>query len=217
MNIVNKNILNKNCLSINGEISESLELSKSIFDVAANNVVMYEVTRWHMSKNRQGTHSTKGVSDVAGSTKKSRPQKESGKSRQGDGREPHFRGGGVCFGPKPRSHAFSVNKKVRRLALKMAISKKVSSDKLVFLNNVADHSSHKTSDFKLMLNSVLKKSASSKILFVANDFSEEFKMGASNVYNVNLLKFAGLNTYSILKHEFVVFDKGVLEAMKGWN
>ncbi|QEK38740.1 50S ribosomal protein L4 [Candidatus Cytomitobacter primus] len=227
---MNKELMNS-VLNFEGVSVGNVNLDPSIFSVKVNQVVLYEVIRWHMSKNRQGTHSTKGVSEVSGSTKKCRPQKESGKARQGDGREPHFRGGGVSFGPKPRSYEFDLNKKVKKLAVKMSISKKMNEESILFVDDLANHSSNKTSDFSKMLENILKDSAKKvfkdkdkkilkdqskiKVLFIANTFQESFERGASNLHNVNLLKLAGLNSLSILKHDIVVFDKNVLEDMEG--
>ncbi|QEK38280.1 50S ribosomal protein L4 [Candidatus Cytomitobacter indipagum] len=209
------NKLLKKVIDFSGSSVKEISLNPDIFQVPMNNTVLYEVNRWHTAKRRQGNSSTKGVSEVAGSTKKSRPQKESGKARQGDGREPHCRGGGTTFGPKPRSYAFSVNKKVRKLAVKMSISNKIANENALFIDDFKNYSSSKTSDFSNMLESILKEKKNKKALFIANDFQESFKMGSSNIYNVNLLKLEGLNTHSLLMHDIVIFDSGVLDLMEG--
>lgn len=202
-------------INLSGEEIGEVRLNSDIFHVPTNDTVIYEVIRWHMAKKRQGTHSTKGVSEVSGSTKKCRPQKESGKARQGDGREPHFRGGGVSFGPKPRSHAFALNKKVRKLGVKMIISSKLANQNAIFVDDFQKHSSPKTADFSKMLEKILQDRKSRKTLFISNDFQDSFKMGSSNIYNVNLLKLDGLNSLSLWMHDVIVFDSSVLQAMEG--
>ncbi len=204
-------------IDMTGKSVGSLELPENVFGVKSNKVVVYDVVRWHMAKKRQGTSSAKGISEVSGSTKKKSPQKETGKARFGDGREPNRRGGGICHGPNPRSYEFDLNKKVKKLALKMSVSAKVLQSKAIFVDSFKNYSSCKTSDFKSMIKSVVKNADSkSKILFVAEDFDESFKLGASAIYPVNLIKFAGLNTLSIMQHEFVVFENSAFESMKGW-
>src|SRR5689334_25374347 len=117
----------------NQEVGD-IELSEEVFGLPVRRDILARVVNWQLSKRRAGTHKTKGVSDISGTTKKPYRQKGTGRARQGSLRSPQFRGGAVIFGPVVRSHAFGLQKKVRRLALKSALSAKQAEGKLVVLD-----------------------------------------------------------------------------------
>src|SRR5438477_7787317 len=117
----------------NQEVGD-IELSEAVFGLPVRRDILARVVNWQLSKRRAGTHKTKGVSDISGTTKKPYRQKGSGRARQGSLRSPQFRGGAVIFGPVVRSHAFGLQKKVRRMALRAALSAKQAEGKLVVLD-----------------------------------------------------------------------------------
>src|SRR6476646_10141258 len=120
----------------NSEAGE-IELADEVFGVKVRRDILSRVVQWQLAKRRAGTHKTKGVSDISGTTKKPYRQKGTGRARQGSLRSPQFRGGAVIFGPVVRSHAHDLPKKVRKLALKTALSSKVADGKLVVLDSGA--------------------------------------------------------------------------------
>src|SRR5579863_10372909 len=116
----------------NAEVGD-IDLAEEIFAVPLRRDILARMVNWQLAKRRAGTHKTKGVSDIQGTTKKPYKQKGTGRARQGSLRSPQFRGGAVIFGPVVRSHEFDLQKKVRRLALKTALSAKQAEGKLVIL------------------------------------------------------------------------------------
>ena len=122
-------------LNIKGEKVSETELPDSIFNVPVKKGILYDVVKMQLASRRSGTASTKRRSDVAGSTRKLFRQKGTGRARRGNIKSPLLRGGGVVFGPHPRSYAYKLPKKVRRLALKMALSSKLQDNQLLVLDN----------------------------------------------------------------------------------
>ena len=112
-------------LKLNGEKASTVELNDAIWNIEVNEIVLSEAVRLQMASLRQGTHDTKGRSEVSGGGRKPWRQKGTGRARQGSIRAPHWVGGGIVFGPTPRSHSFKMNKKERRLAIKSALSDKL--------------------------------------------------------------------------------------------
>src|SRR5690242_21411721 len=120
----------------NQEVGD-IELAEEVFGLPARRDILARMVNWQLAKRRQGTHKTKGISEISGTTKKPYRQKGTGRARQGSLRSPQFRGGATIFGPVVRSHAFDLQKKVRRLALKCALSDKAKEGKLVVLDAAA--------------------------------------------------------------------------------
>src|SRR3546814_78603 len=120
-----------------------IELSDSVFGLPVREDLLHRIVHWQLAKRRAGTHKTKGVSEISGTTKKPYKQKGTGRARQGSLRSPQFRGGAVIFGPVVRDHGYDLPKKVRKLALKTALSAKASSGKLIVLEK-AEADTHKT-------------------------------------------------------------------------
>src|SRR5215475_3641039 len=126
----------------NQEVGD-IELDDGVFGVPVRRDILARVVNWQLAKRRAGTHKTKGISEISGTTRKPYKQKGTGRARQGSLRSPQFRGGAVIFGPVVRSHSFSLQKKVRKLGLKTALSAKVADGRLVVLDRAAseDHKS----------------------------------------------------------------------------
>ncbi|KAG6776762.1 hypothetical protein POTOM_016550 [Populus tomentosa] len=197
-------------------------LAGDVFDVPIRKDIIHRVVRWQLAKRQQGTHSTKTISEVSGTGRKPYRQKGTGRARHGTLRGPQFRGGAVMHGPKPRSHAFKLNKKVRRLGLKIALSARAAEGKaclslslnlclylLVFED--LEVPTHKT---KNIVNYVIEMENTKKLLVVdGGPINEKLKLATQNLHYVNLLPSIGLNVYSILQHDTLVMSRDAVNKI----
>ncbi|MBN2256001.1 MAG: 50S ribosomal protein L4 [Deltaproteobacteria bacterium] len=180
------------------KVSE-LELDDSVFAVPVKEHLMYDVVRMQLASRRQGTASTKGRSDVRGGGKKPWRQKGTGRARVGTIRSPLWRGGGIVFGPQPRDYSFKITKKVRKAAIKSALTLKVQNDKILVLNDF--HLNEiKTKKFKEVMDKLELKSA----LFVIDKANEELQKSSHNIKDVKMMLSEGINVYDILKYDNLV-------------
>ena len=186
-----------------------LDLKEEIFGVEVQGHLLHEVVTWQLACRRAGTASTKTRAEVHGGGRKPWRQKGTGRARVGSSRSPLWRGGGVVFGPKPRSYAYTLPKKVRRLALKMALSSKLANGQLVVLD-AYPHTTPKTKDFV----EVLRTFDLSKALFITQEDNRALTLSARNVPHVQVMPPAGLNVYDILKHTHLVLFSPVLSAIE---
>jgi large subunit ribosomal protein L4 len=186
----------------------STELPDEIFAARPRADIMARVVHWQLAKRRAGTHSTKGMNDVSGTTKKPYRQKGTGNARQGSLRAPQFRGGGVVHGPVPRSHAYSLNKKVRRLGLISALSQKQADGKLVVLD--AANGTAKTAE----LAKKLKALGWSSVLVVDGTVDQGFLRASRNIPGIDVLPTIGANVYDILNHDLLAITTAGVEALK---
>lgn len=194
----------------NGEKVSEIELSDGIFNVAVKKSVLHEVVRMQMASRRRGTASVKHRSDVAGSTSKLYRQKGTGRARRGDIKSPILRGGGVIFGPEPRSYGFKVPKKVRRLALKMALSSKLQNSEVIVLDDFAmDEVKTKA------VASVIRQLDLKKPLIVTGTKNETLELSSRNIPDVKVLRAEGLNVYDILNHETLVLLEPSIREIEG--
>ncbi|WCJ20152.1 50S ribosomal protein L4 [Euphorbia peplus] len=185
-------------------------LAGDVFDVPMKKHIVHRVVRWQLAKRQQGTHSTKTLSEVSGTGKKPYNQKGTGKARHGTLRGPQFRGGCVMHGPKPRSHAFKCNKKVRRLGLKIALTARAAEGKLLIFDDL-EIPSHKT---KNIVNYVSQMENTKKLLVVeGGPINEKLKLATQNLHYVNLLPSIGLNVYSILLHDTLVMSRDAVNRI----
>ncbi len=191
-----------------------VELQDSIFAVNVRPDIMARVVKWQLAKRRSGNHKAKTRAEVKHTTKKPFAQKGTGRARQGMLSVPHMRGGGVAFGPVVRDHSIDLQKKVRVLGLKSAISSKVKEGKFIVLEDLTVKT-HKTADLLQHLNKLGMKSA----LFVDDvNVDENFKKASSNIIKIDILPQIGLNVYDILNHEQLVFtQKGLKELTERLN
>jgi large subunit ribosomal protein L4 len=173
-------------------------LNMDIFGQEKRDDILFRVTHWQMAKARSGCHKAKQRNEVSGSTRKIYRQKGTGQARHGSIKAPIFVGGGIVFGPVVRSHAYSLNKKIRQLGLKIALSVKLFQKSIVVIENTTVENS-KTVDLATKLKAFNFK----KALFIDNEFNENFKLSANNIKGVNILPTAGLNVLDILKHDKV--------------
>jgi large subunit ribosomal protein L4 len=186
----------------------SAELPDEIFAARPRPDIMARVVHWQLAKRRAGTHSTKGMNDVSGTTKKPYRQKGTGNARQGSLRAPQFRGGGVVHGPVPHSHAYSLNKKVRRLGLISALSQKQAEGKLVVLE--AANGTAKTAD----LAKKLKALGWSSVLIVDGTVDAGFLRASRNIPGIDVLPTIGANVYDILNHDMLAITTAGVDALK---
>ncbi|XP_073053000.1 uncharacterized protein [Primulina eburnea] len=185
-------------------------LAGDVFDVPIRKDIIHRVVRWQLAKRQQGTHSTKTISEVSGTGRKPWRQKGTGRARHGTLRGPQFRGGATMHGPKPRSHAIKLNKKVRRLGLKIALSARAAEGKLMVFEDL-EVPSHKT---KNIVNYVHQMENVKKLLLVdGGPINEKLKLGTQNLHYVNVLPSIGLNVYSILLHDTLVMSRDAINKI----
>ncbi|KAL5075532.1 hypothetical protein RYX36_014516 [Vicia faba] len=185
-------------------------LAGDVFDLPIRKDIVHRVVLWQRAKRQQGTHSTKTISEVSGTGRKPWNQKGTGRARHGSLRGPQFRGGAIMHGPKPRSHAFKLNKKVRRLGLKIALSNRAAEGKLIVLEDL-EVPTHKTKNF---LNYFNQLEDTKKLLIVdGGPINEKLKLATQNLHYVNLLPSIGLNVYSILLHDTLVMSKDAVNRI----
>ena len=186
----------------NREVTGQLELSDAIFGVPVKPHVMHEVVVYQLAKRRAGTAKIKGRSEVRGGGKKPFRQKGTGRARAGTSRSPIWRGGGTIHGPHPRDYDMRIPKKVRRLALKMALSQKVLDAEFMVLDQFTLERI-KTKDFAQLLNRFELR----KTLVVLPDHDEAIEKSARNIPNVKVLRSEGLNVYDLLNYHAVILSR----------
>ncbi len=191
------------------KVSE-LELSDSIFGVEVNESAIYEVVRMQMAAKRQGTASTKERSFVSGGGKKPWRQKGTGRARSGSSRSPIWRGGGIVFGPHPRDYSFTVPKKVRRAALKSALSLKCRDQKIIVLNDFPMEEI-KTKKFKEVLDRFGLKS----VLFVLDGSNDKLEKSSRNIQNMKMMRSEGINVYDLMRYEHLVLMEPSAKNIEG--
>lgn len=186
-----------------------LSLKDEIFGVEVKGHVLHEVVTWQRACRRAGTASTKTRGEVRGGGHKPWRQKGTGRARAGSNRSPIWKGGGTVFGPKPRSYAYTLPKKVRALALKMALTSKLENGRLLVLDSYPQ-GSPKTKDFV----AVLRTFAIDKALFVTPEEHRALELSARNVPGVQVMLPMGLNVYDILKYDHLVLLSPALDAIE---
>ncbi|QHI95905.1 50S ribosomal protein L4 [Aristophania vespae] len=186
----------------------TVALPEEIFGIVPRQDIMARVVHWQLAKRRAGTHATKGMGAVSGTTKKPYRQKGTGSARQGSLRAPQFRTGGVVHGPVVRDHGYDLPKKVRRLGLISALSQKVAEGKLVIIEAASGVA--KTREASAQLKALGWTSA----LIVDKDVDASFLRAISNLPKIDLLPTVGANVYDILKHETLVITRSGLEGLK---
>lgn len=197
-------------LSQTGSSVGEIELNEAIFGIEPNEAVLFDAVIAQRASLRQGNHKVKNRSEVAGGGRKPWRQKGTGRARQGSIRSPQWRGGGVVFGPTPRSYSFKMPKKVRRLALKSALSTKVAEENFVVLDALT-LAAPKTKDFTQVLKDL---SIEKKALFVTADLDENVALSARNIPGVTVITAAGINVLDLLGNDKVVFTKSAVEKIE---
>lgn len=203
-----------NVIDIKGSKIKDITVNDEIWNIEGNDVVLKKAVRLQMDSLRQGTADTKGRSEVAGGGRKPYRQKGTGNARQGSIRAPHYRGGGVVFGPTPRSYSFKMNRKERRLALKSALTDKLAEKKLVVIDSL-ELASTKTKDAIKMLETLKLEG---KVLFVSSHDAENLYLATRNLNNIAVIMADELNVYDIVNADVLVCDEDTMnyieEALK---
>jgi large subunit ribosomal protein L4 len=198
--------------SVSGGRTGTVELPDEVFGVQVNVPVMHRVVRAQLAAARAGTHSTKTRSEVRGGGKKPWRQKGTGRARQGSIRAPQWTGGGVVFGPQPRDHSLRVNKKEKVLALRSALTDRLSGGNVVVLDGL-DFEEPKTSRAVELIESLDLHGR--KLLFVVDGLEEAAIKSLRNLQAVHVITFDQLNTYDVLASDTVVFTRDSLDAFLG--
>ena len=190
-----------------GKAVSEIELSEAVFGIEPNAAAMHQAVVTYLANQRQGTQSTLTRSEVSGGGRKPWRQKGTGHARQGSIRAPQWTHGGIALGPKPRSYRYTLNKKVRRLAMKSALSSKVLDNTLLVLDNITMEN-YKTKDMIKMLDAV---NAEKKALIVMPEVDQKVIKSAANIPGVKTTLVNTLNVYDILNHGSLILTK---EAVK---
>jgi large subunit ribosomal protein L4 len=197
-------------LNINGEKVDELVLSDNIFGAEVNEHVLYEVVKNQLANKRQGTQSAKTRSEVRGGGRKPWRQKGTGRARQGSTRSPQWVGGGIVFAPKPRDYRYTLPKKVRRLAMKCALSSKVQNKEVIVLDAL-NMEAPKTKEFAKILNNL---KVEKKALIVLGENNKNVIKSASNIEGVTTAQVNTMNVYDILKHDAFIITKDAVEKVE---
>jgi len=197
-------------LNMAGAEVGTVELNDSIFGIEPNQAVVHEVVKNHLANCRQGTQSALTRAEVSGGGKKPWRQKGTGHARQGSTRAPQWTHGGVVFAPKPRSYSYVLNKKVKRLAMKSALSAKAAANEIIVVDSI-QLDSIKTKDFRAFLNAV---KADGKALVVTPAKNEIVVKSARNIPGVETAMANLINVYDILKAKYLVIDKEALAVIE---
>ncbi|MFA7075467.1 MAG: 50S ribosomal protein L4 [Candidatus Izemoplasmatales bacterium] len=197
-------------LNQQGESIGSLNLKDEVFAVENNNQVIYDVIKQQRAAMRQGTVMTKNRTAVRGGGRKPYRQKGTGHARQGSIRAPHYVGGGVVFGPSPRDYSYKINRKVRRLALKIVLSEKLRGEKLVAVDSIV-LASHKTKEMVTVLGNL---KVEGKIMVILGETSEMVNTASRNIPNVQTVLYNHISVYDIMNANQLVFTKEALEKIE---
>ena len=197
-------------LSQTGASVGEIELNDAIFGIEPNEAVLFDAVVAQRASLRQGNHKVKNRSEVAGGGRKPWRQKGTGRARQGSIRSPQWRGGGVVFGPTQRSYAYKLPKKVRRLALKSALSAKVLEQNFLVLDALTINAP-KTKDFKAVLTAL---EINKKALFVTAEVNENVILSARNIPGVTVVAADGINVFDLLGHDKVVFTQDAVKKVE---
>jgi len=194
--------------NMNREKVAEVTLDEKVFGADVKEHLLYAVVRYQLAKRRQGTHKAKGRSEISGGGRKPWRQKGTGRARVGTSRSPIWRGGGTVFGPVPRDHGFKLNKKVRKAALRSALSRRAQEGAVVVLDKL------EVPEIKTRtVAELLARFELSDALFVLAAADDAFTRSARNLPTVTVLPSEGLNVYDVLHRRNLVLTQGALEAV----
>ncbi|MFA5407617.1 MAG: 50S ribosomal protein L4 [Bacilli bacterium] len=197
-------------LNIKGDKIKDIELNDTIFGIEPNDSVVYDAIVLAQASLRQGTHKVKTRSEVRGGGRKPWRQKKTGNARQGSIRSPQWRGGGIVFGPVPRSYDKKMNKKERRLALKSALSYKVNDKELIAIDKFAIDSSKTKDMIDIMNNLKINKS----VLIVVNDLTDELVLASRNLANMKVITTNEINTFDVVTYDYLVIAEDAIKSLE---
>lgn len=193
----------------NKEVGE-VELKDAIFGLPLRQDILHRAVQWQLAKRRAGTHKTKGISEIQGTTKKPFRQKGTGNARQGSLRSPQFRGGATIFGPVVRDHGYDLPKKIRILALKTALSAKQAEGKL----KIVKDANLKEAKTKLALAALKNIRMTSALIIDGESVDTNFALATRNLMDITVLPQIGANVYDILRHDTLILTKSALEQLE---
>ncbi len=196
--------------NLNNETVGEIELADEVFGLPSRTDILARMVNWQLAKRRAGNHKTKGISEISGTNKKPYRQKGTGRARQGSLRSPQFRGGATIFGPVVRSHEHDLTKKVRKLALKTALSTKAAEGKLLVLD-AASAETHKTKELAARLASLGLTSA---LIIDGANLNENFARASRNIPLIDVLPEQGANVYDILRRDTLVLTRNAVEQLE---
>lgn len=189
---------------------KDIELNDAVFNIEPNNQAIFDMVLLQRASLRQGTHKVKNRTEVAGGGKKPWRQKGTGRARQGSIRAPQWRGGGVVFGPTPRSYKFKLNRKVRRLALKSALSTKVKDAEFMVIDGIS-FEAPKTKDMVKVLENL---QAPAKTLIVVDQIDENVARSANNIPGLKILDARRVNVYDVLNSNQLIMTEAAIKAVE---
>jgi large subunit ribosomal protein L4 len=196
--------------TIDDTVKGSIDLSEAVYGVPYRQDIIARMVAWQLSKRQAGTHQTKTISMISGTTRKPFRQKGTGNARQGSLRSPQFRGGATIFGPQSRSHAHKLTRKFRKLALKTALSEKLRAENL-YVFDTFDIPSSKTSDFAKSFASYVNL----KTLFIdVKEKALRLRQAGSNLPNVDVLPVEGVNVYDLVRHNHILISKEAAKQLE---
>jgi len=195
--------------TLDGGSAGSITLPDEIFGIEPRTDILQRMVRWQLSRRQAGTHKTKTRGEISLTTAKWYKQKGTGRARHGAKSAPQFRGGGKAFGPVVRSHAHDLPKKVRALALKMALSDKARTEKLIVLSEA----SVKEPKTKALAASFGKLGLASALIIDGVAVEDNFRLAARNIPDIDVLPVAGINVYDIMRRDTLVLTKAAVEAL----
>jgi len=199
-----------NVYNISGEQIGEIDLSENVFGAEINQHVLYEVVKNQLANRRQGTHSAKTRAEVRGGGRKPWRQKGTGRARQGSIRSPQWRKGGIVFPPKPRDYSYRVPKKVRRAAIKSALSSKVLNNEIIVLNELL-LDQPKTKEMAKILNNL---KVDKKALIVMSEKDEDIVRSARNIPAVETTSVNTLNVYDVLKYDLFIITEDAVRKVE---
>lgn len=197
-------------LNTKGEKVSDVKLNETVWAIEPNDTVLYDAITLTRNAERQGTADTKTRSEVSGGGRKPWKQKGTGRARQGSTRAPHWPGGGIVFGPHPRSYSKKMNKKERRLALKSALTYKARENEIVVVENI-ELSSNKTKDFIKLLEDL---KVTGKTLIVVKELTDNLILASRNLSNVKVIESHEINTYDVLNYNNVVITEEAVKMLE---
>ena len=203
-------MLKTNVYDMSGKLVGEIELSEAVFGITPNESVVHDAVKNHLANKRQGTQSALTRAEVSGGGRKPWRQKGTGRARQGSTRAPQWTHGGIVFAPKPRSYSYVLNKKVKRLAMKSALSAKAAAGEIIVIDSIK-MDSIKTKDFRAFLTAV---KADGKSLVVTPAKDEVVVKSARNIPGVVTSMANLINVYDILNAKYLVLDKEALAVIE---
>ncbi len=192
------------------DTGRKIELQDSVFGIEPNEHAIYLDVKQFLANQRQGTHKSKERADISGSTAKIKKQKGTGTARAGSIKSPLFRGGGRCFGPRPRNYSFKLNRKLKQLARKSALSVKAKNNALVVVEDF-NFEAVKTKMFVDLQNNL--KVADKKVLLVLNEENKNIYLSSRNLKNIEVVRVSDLATYDIMKASTLLFVESSVKGL----